>query len=276
LDHIILRSEIHKFVHVSCLFLSDGSFYVLNWLRLWFNKMSFFERMKVAVKDDPLANRSSRTDSCSSTSSATPIRPSESTRVKTESLTIRLTDELRIVGAMADAAKKKTSGVIFTVRIDTSKSASLCIGVKDLQDKLLAISMLKRVNGVPGPVEQAGVRLGDIVFGINFQPCREGSRTLLQTVKREKERKRHTIHLQVGMHAYLRGCTALASHAISVCLLFVVRVVLAVQTAVLGQRTWCSVPARGRDAGAGLLDVPDQGLLRLGALELRRDPARVS
>ena len=97
---------------------------------------------------------------------------------------------------MADAAKKKTSGVIFTVRVDTKMSASLGIGVKDLQDKLLTVSMLKRVNGVPGPVEQAGVRLGDIVFGVNFQPCREGSRTLLQTVKREKERKRHTIHLQ--------------------------------------------------------------------------------
>ncbi len=159
--------------------------------------MSFFERMKVSVSDDPLS-RTSASGSFSSESR----RNSDSHKVKTESLTIRLTDELRIVGAMVDAAKKKTNGHIFTVRVDTSKSTSLCIGVKDLQDKLLAVSMLKRVNGVPGPVEQAGVRLGDVIFGINFQPCRNGSRTLLHTVKKELERKRATIHLQVRRHRH--------------------------------------------------------------------------
>ena len=143
--------------------------------------------------DNPLANGSDMDFGARSRSSDA----SDKTKIKYESLTIRLADELRIVGAMVDAAKKKTVGVIYSVRIDISNVSSLGIGVKDLQDKLLAISMLKRVDGVKGPVESAGVRLGDIVFGINFQPCREGSRTLLQTVKREMERKRKTLHLQV-------------------------------------------------------------------------------
>ena len=124
-------------------------------------------------------------------------RNSATTKVKTESLTIRLSDEVRIAAAMVDASKKKTFGVIFAVRIDISKASSLCIGVKDLQDKLLAVSMLKRIEGGPGPVETAGIRLGDIIFGVNFHPCRDGSKTLLHTVKKDMERGRRTLHLQV-------------------------------------------------------------------------------
>ena len=119
------------------------------------------------------------------------------TKLKYESLTIRLSDEIRIVQSMTDAAKKKTSGVIFTVKVNINGAKSLGIGVKDLQDKIVAVSMLKRVNSAPGSVEVAGIRLGDIVFGINFQPLREGSRSLLQSVKREMDRKRSTLHFQV-------------------------------------------------------------------------------
>eukprot|EP01034_Spumella_vulgaris_P023345 gene23345-29558_t len=51
---------------------------------------------------------------------------------------------------------------------------TLGIGVKDLTDNILAVSMLKRENNQPGPGEEAGIRLGDIIFGINFVPTREG------------------------------------------------------------------------------------------------------
>ena len=153
----------------------------------------FFSKLN-SPSDDPLSKESinlnnNDTNSIGITTSVT--------KIKTESLTIRLSDELRIVNAMNDAAKCKTSGTIFSVRVDLSKATSLCIGVKDLPDKLLAVSMLKRINGVIGPVETAGMRLGDIIFGINFQPCRDGSKTLLQTVKNEMDKKRKTIHMQV-------------------------------------------------------------------------------
>lgn len=149
----------------------------------------------VSPSDDPLSKQSAPDNFHDGGSSTT----TSVTTVKTESLTIRLSDELRIVNAMSDAAKGKTSGTIFSVRVDVSKATSLCIGVKDLQDKLLTVSMLKRINGVIGPVETAGMRLGDIIFGINFQPCRDGSKTLLQAVKNEMDKKRKTIHIQVSL-----------------------------------------------------------------------------
>ena len=55
--------------------------------------------------------------------------------------------------------------------------------MKILKNNILVISMLKRHNGVVGPGESAGLRLGDIIFGSNFRPCVEGVRSLLHGVK---------------------------------------------------------------------------------------------
>jgi hypothetical protein len=77
-------------------------------------------------------------------------------KVKKENLTIRLEDEARIVAGMSSAAKKQTTGSIFSVVVDISKTGTLGIGVKDLSDNILAVSMLKRENNQPGPGEEAG------------------------------------------------------------------------------------------------------------------------
>ena len=42
----------------------------------------------------------------------------------------------------------------------------------------------------------AGVRLGDIIIAINYTPCREGSKTLLEYVKRTTEEGKLSITLQ--------------------------------------------------------------------------------
>lgn len=141
-------------------------------------------RLKVSSKDDPLTVTSHYE------AATTAVKD------KTECLTIKTADETRIVSAMNDVSKNKTQGIIFSVKVDISKVSSLGIGVKDLPDTLLAISMLKRVNGKLGPVESAGMRLGDIIFGVNFLPCRDGSKTLLSILKGEMEKGRHNLHLQ--------------------------------------------------------------------------------
>lgn len=41
-----------------------------------------------------------------------------------------------------------------------------------------------------------GLRLGDIIFGVNFIPVREGSKTLITIVKLETEKKKRFIHIQ--------------------------------------------------------------------------------
>ena len=56
-------------------------------------------------------------------------------------------------------------------------------------------------SGQPGPAEVAGVRLGDIIIAVNYVPCREGSKTLLEYVKMttdegHQEEKQLSITLQ--------------------------------------------------------------------------------
>ena len=41
--------------------------------------------------------------------------------------------------------------------VDLSKTGTLGIGVKDLPESVLAVSMLKRENGCPGAGEEAGM-----------------------------------------------------------------------------------------------------------------------
>lgn len=140
-----------------------------------------------------LASPPSSFSSSASTSTPLSVKPH---KTKTESLTIRGEDEVRISEALANAAKKQTTGAIYSLKIDVRKSGTLGIGVKDLCDKLLAVSMLKRANGQPGAGEAAGIRLGDVIFGINFIPTREGSQTLLQIINQEALKSRKTLHLQ--------------------------------------------------------------------------------
>jgi len=77
-------------------------------------------------------------------------------RVTKENLTIRKDDEARIVAGLHSAARKQTTGAIYSVVVDLGKTGSLGIGVKDLADNILAVSMLKRQNCCPGPGEDAG------------------------------------------------------------------------------------------------------------------------
>ena len=58
-----------------------------------------------------------------------------------------------------------------------------------MNSEILAVSMLKRENGETGAGEEAGLRLGDIIFGVNFIPTREGSRTLIKILRRETKEK---------------------------------------------------------------------------------------
>ena len=68
--------------------------------------------------------------------------------------------------------------------------------MKDLSQQVLAVSLLKRENDQLGPGEKAGVRLGDIIFGINFIPTRHLSKTLIKVIKREQSRGRKYMYLQ--------------------------------------------------------------------------------
>lgn len=79
-------------------------------------------------------------------------------RVTKENLTIRKDDEAKIVSGLHSAAKKQTTGSIYSVVVDLGKTGTLGIGVKDLTDQVLAVSMLKRENCCPGAGEDAGTQ----------------------------------------------------------------------------------------------------------------------
>lgn len=115
---------------------------------------------------------------------------------KKANLSIRLEDETRIVAGLQSAVKKQTTGSIYSVVVDVSKSGTLDIGVKDLADNILAVSLLKRKDDKPGAGEEAGIRLGDVIFGVNFIPLREGSKTLISIIKDNAEKKKKIIHIQ--------------------------------------------------------------------------------
>lgn len=113
-----------------------------------------------------------------------------------ENLTIRVSDEAKIMSAIRDASKFNTTGAIFSVRIHLANSDSIGIGVKDLNDSLLTVSLLKRLNGIIGAGELGGLRLGDIIFGLSFKPTREGSVSLVNALKSELAQKKKYLHLQ--------------------------------------------------------------------------------
>ena len=115
---------------------------------------------------------------------------------KSESLTLKVSDESRIVNSIADAAKKKKTGSLYSVAINFSLWGTIGLGVKNLSNNFLVVSMLKRQNGQLGPGEAAGVRLGDIVIGVDFIPCRDGAKTLLRRVREKNQTPHKEIHLQ--------------------------------------------------------------------------------
>ena len=105
------------------------------------NRGKITERSKVVSEsDDPLA-----------------FRPSEGSNIKVENLTIRLHDEARILNGLISASRKQATGSIYSAVVDLGKTGTLGIGVKDLTDGILAVSLLKRENGQPGAGEEAGM-----------------------------------------------------------------------------------------------------------------------
>lgn len=83
---------------------------------------------------------------------------------KSESLTLRVSDETRVASAIYEASKKRKTGSIYSLSIQLSSNGTLGLGVKALKNNILVISMLKRVGGQLGPGEAAGVRLGYFLF----------------------------------------------------------------------------------------------------------------
>lgn len=75
---------------------------------------------------------------------------------KKANLIIRPEEEARIVLGLQKASKKQATGAIFSVVVDISKNNTLDIGVKDLPENLLVVSMLKRGNDRLGAAEEAG------------------------------------------------------------------------------------------------------------------------
>lgn len=100
------------------------------------------DRQKVAFEqaDDPLSFKP----------------PPETVKPKKANLSIRLEDEARIISGLHNAAKKQTTGSIYSVIVDVSRTGTLDIGVKDLSDNILVVSLLKRQNDKPGAGEEAG------------------------------------------------------------------------------------------------------------------------
>lgn len=115
---------------------------------------------------------------------------------KSESLSLRVSDEARVASAMYDASKKRKTGSIYSLDIALSPKGTLGLGVKALKNNILVISMLKRVGGNLGPGEAAGVRLGDIVVGVNFKPCRDGVRSLLSVLNHAEDSSERIVSLQ--------------------------------------------------------------------------------
>ena len=101
-----------------------------------------------------------------------------------ENLILSSEDETRVEVALISADKKQVTGSVFSLRVDVGSSGIgvLGIGVKDLHGGVLVVSMLKRKDGKPGPAERAGIRLGDVIFGINFLPARQGAQSLIKVI----------------------------------------------------------------------------------------------
>lgn len=113
-----------------------------------------------------------------------------------EYLTLKPSDEVKILDAINKAAKKQCQGAVFTLKVTFDSSKTLKAGVKDIGSNILVVSMLKRVDGKVGPAEARGLRLGDVVFGANFSALREGCKSMMNALNRQLLKNRKSIHLQ--------------------------------------------------------------------------------
>jgi hypothetical protein len=103
----------------------------------------------------------------------------------------------RIKNAIIKAVKKQATISLYSLKVDMSKTTNLGIGIKDISENLLVVSMLKRENGFNGPAEEAGIRLGDIIFGMDFVPLREGSKTLIKVLSKiASSNNANVVHIQ--------------------------------------------------------------------------------
>jgi len=139
------------------------------------------QRVKVSQDSDPLAQR---------------VDDDIDSLPKSVNATLRSSDEARVASAMYEASKKRKTGSIYSVKVQMSETGTIGIGVKVLKNNIMAVSLLKREGGLPGTGEAAGIRLGDIVVGVNFRPCRDGVRTLLAVVREESSKGARTVQLQ--------------------------------------------------------------------------------
>jgi hypothetical protein len=112
-------------------------------------------------------------------------------------LTLTSSDELRVINSITETAKKRVIGCVSSVCIDFSPTGSLRLGVKDLHGGVLVVSVLKRPENCIGPGELSGVKIGDVILGVNFNACRDGSKTLLKTVKQLNNDKINFLTLQI-------------------------------------------------------------------------------
>ncbi len=77
------------------------------------------------------------------------------------------TESEKLITYIKEAAKKLITGSVYSVKVDISKPSvvgALGLGVKDLSDKLVVVSLLKRtddLNPEIGAGELAGIRLGN-------------------------------------------------------------------------------------------------------------------
>ena len=106
-----------------------------------------------------------------------------------ETMVLRNADESRIFNALRDAGDRKLNCELFSIQIDTAGVSSLGIGVKELGRNVVTVSMLKREGGVKGAGEAAGLSIGDVIFGLGFEPCRGGATGVLQYVRDKMDGK---------------------------------------------------------------------------------------
>jgi len=101
-------------------------------------------------------------------------------KLKSHSLRLCAAEEARIIKAVFDASRGREVGNVFSVCIPVNdkENQGLGVGVKVISGRMLAISVLLRPGGTPGAAENAGLQLGDLVFGANFKACRDGPETL--------------------------------------------------------------------------------------------------
>lgn len=87
--------------------------------------------------------------------------------------------------------------IAFNVTVTMSKTARLGIGLRELAGGVVVVHTFKRVDNLPGISEEAGLRLGDILLGVNSRAFVGGLESVAGVLKEEQE-KGDVITMQVG------------------------------------------------------------------------------